>query len=312
MHSLIPREQFALYSANNRLITVVLLICCFYPGPAPASKNLVEQGKYLFYTAGCAGCHSSNRPLAGGSRIETSFGTFYAPNISPDREYGVGGWTEEDFYRALTDGKSPTGENYFPAFPYTSYTKMTDSDKSALWAYIKSQSPIATENHSHDLPWFIFSRKLVGIWKLGRFTPGAYTDDPTKSRQWNRGAYLATAVVHCGECHTPRGPLGGMRSDLYLAGNEAGPDNTKVPNITQDAHTGIGSWSRQELTTFLATGQCPDGSHAKGLMQEVLATGVMRLTEGDREALATYLLSVPPVNQVVNTPVDPFADLDQF
>ena len=312
MPSLTPREQFALHRAINCLVAVVLLICCFYPGPAPASENLVEQGKYLFYTAGCAGCHSSNQPLAGGRRIETSLGTFYAPNISLDREQGIGGWTEEDFCRALNDGKSPTGENYFPAFPYTSYTKMTASDKSALWAYIKSQPAIATENRPHDLPWFIFSRKLVGIWKLGRFTPGVYTDDPTKSREWNRGAYLATAVAHCGECHTPRGPLGGMRNGRYLAGNVNGSDGANVPNITQDTHTGIGSWSRHELITFLATGQCPDGSHAQGLMAEVLATGVMRLTEDDQDALATYLLSVPPVNQDMVSPPGPFADLDEF
>jgi mono/diheme cytochrome c family protein len=309
---LTPNEQFAPHHEHNCFIAVVLIICCFNAGLATASNNLVEQGKYLFNIAGCAGCHSSNQPLAGGSRIETSFGTFYTPNISPDREHGIGGWSKEEFCRALNDGKSPTGENYFPVFPYTSYTKMTASDKSALWAYIQSQPAIATENRSHDLSWFIFSRKLMGIWRLGNFTPGAYADDLTKSRQWNRGAYLATAVVHCGECHTPRGSLGGMRNRFYLAGNENGPDDTKVPNITQDTHTGIGSWSHQELTTFLATGQCPDGSHAQGLMAEVLATSVMRLTEDDREALATYLLSVPPANQEVNSPPDPFAGLDEF
>jgi len=312
MSSPIPREQFVLHRASYSLIAVLLIISCFNSVPALASKNFVEQGEYLFYIAGCASCHSSYQPLAGGSPIKTSLGTFYAPNISPDRAQGIGGWTEEDFCRALTDGKSPTGENYFPTFPYTSYTKMTTSDKAALWAYIKSQPAIATENRSHDLPWFIFSRKLVGIWKLGRFTPGAYTDDPAKSRQWNRGAYLATAVTHCGECHTPRGPLGGTRNGVYLGGNVKGPGDTKVPNISQDTQAGIGSWSRKELITFLATGQCPDGSHAQGLMAEVLATSVMQLTEDDREALATYLLSVPPANQEVNSPPDPFAGLDEF
>jgi mono/diheme cytochrome c family protein len=239
--------------------------------------------------------------------VETPFGTFYAPNISPDTEHGIGSWTKEDFFRALDDGKSPTGENYFPAFPYASYTRMTDSDKSALWAYVKSQPAIATENRSHDLSWFIFSRKLVGLWKVGSFTPGTYSDDGTKSREWNRGAYLATAVAHCGECHTPRGPLGGMRNSLYLAGSKNGPEGNKVPNITPDPHTGIGSWSRQDLTTFLATGRRPDGTHVQGLMAEVLTTSLMQLTREDRDALATYLLSVPPIRHDVNSQPDTYA-----
>jgi len=301
-----------MYRAKSCYTALVLLICCCYPGPAPASKNLVEHGRYIFYTAGCAGCHSSEQPLAGGSPIETPFGTFYSPNITPDREHGIGGWTEEDFFRALNDGKSPTGEHYFPVFPYSSYTRMTASDKSALWAYVKSQPAIATENRSHNLSWFIFSRKLMGLWKQGRFTPVTYSDDPTKPHKWNRGAYLATAVGHCGECHTPRGPLGGPRDSLYLAGSRKGPGGTKVPNITPDTHTGIGNWSRQDLTTFLATGQRPDGSRTQGLMAEVLASSVMRLTEDDRHALATYLLSVPPVHHDVDSPPDPFDDSEEF
>lgn len=292
------------------VLVTLIIFCC--PGLAPASENLIEHGRYLFYAAGCAGCHSSNRPLAGGSPVKTPFGTFYSPNISPDPENGIGSWTKEDFFRALNDGRSPTGENYFPAFPYTSYTRMTDSDKSALWAYVKSQPAIATENRSHDLPWFMFSRKLVGFWKLGRFKPGIYSGDATKSGKWNRGAYLATAIAHCGECHTPRGPLGGTHNGLYLAGSRNGPEGNKVPNITPDTHTGIGSWSRQDLITFLATGQRPDGSRAQGLMAEVLANGLMQLTREDRDALATYLLSVPPVQHDVNSPPDTFDDSDEF
>jgi len=312
MSSLTPGEQHTVYRVTNCCTALFLIICWCSPGPASASRNLVEQGEYLFYVAGCAGCHSRNQPLAGGSPIETPFGTFYAPNISPDQELGIGGWTEEDFYRALNDGKSPTGENYFPAFPYTAYTKMTASDKAALWAYVKSQPAISKENRSHDLSWFLFSRKLMGLWKLGRFTTGAYSQNPTKSSQWNRGAYLATAVTHCGECHTPRGPLGGTRNRLYLAGSAKGPGGTVVPNITQDTHTGIGSWSRQELTKFLATGRRPDGSYVRGVMAEVLATGVTRLAEDDRDALATYLLSVPPVNHDVYSPSASFADPEEF
>jgi mono/diheme cytochrome c family protein len=286
----------------------VLLICCCHPGPATASENLVEQGRYIFYAAGCDCCHSSEQPLAGGRPIDTPFGTFYAPNITPDPEHGIGSWSEEDFIRALDDGVSPTGEHYFPVFPYSSYTRMTASDKSALWAYVKSQPAFAAGNRAHDPSWFIFSRRLVGPWKQGRFTRGTYADDPTKSREWNRGAYLVTALGHCGECHTPRGLLGGLRNDLYLAGSRNGPGGARAPNITPDPHTGIGNWSHQDLTTFLATGQRPDGRYTQGVMAEVLARSVMSLTENDRRSLATYLLSIPPVRHDVDSPLDPFED----
>ena len=206
------------------------------------------------------------------------------------------------------EGVSPTGEHYYPVFPYSSYTRMTDHDKSALWAYIQSQPALATQERSHDLSWFLFSRKLMGPWKQGRFTSGAYTDDPTKSSEWNRGAYLATALGHCGECHTPRGSLGGPRQSHYLAGSRRGPGGGAVPNITPDLDTGIGKWSHQDLTNYLATGQRPDGRYTQGLMAEVLATSVMSLTEKDRQSLATYLLAIPPVNHDVYSPLDPFED----
>ncbi len=301
-----------MYRLKNCLKALFLLICWFSPLSASADRNLIEQGEYLFYAAGCAGCHSGDQPLAGGRPIETPFGTFYTPNISQDPDQGIGGWTEEDFYRALNDGKSPTGENYFPAFPYTAYTKMTAGDKAALWAYVKSQPAISKENQPHDLSWFLFSRKLMGVWKLGRFTTKAYSENPTKSRQWNRGAYLATAVSHCGECHTPRGPLGGTLNSLYLAGNLKGPGGAVAPNITPDTRTGIGNWSQQELAKFLATGQRPDGSFVQGLMAEILATSVKRLSGDDRDALATYLLSVPPVTRDVYSPSTAFADAEEF
>jgi len=286
------------------LLALLVFLC--YPTTAPASRTAVEQGRYLFYAAGCAGCHNREQPLAGGSPVETPFGTFYTPNISPDPEYGIGSWTKEDFFRALDYGVSPSGESYFPAFPYTSYTRMTDSDKSALWSYLKSQSAVSKQNRPHELSLLLFSRKLAALWKMGHFTAGTYTKDPTKSPKWNRGAYLASAVGHCTECHTPRGPLGGLRNNFYLAGSRHGPEGGRVPNITPDPYTGIGRWSHEDLTTFLATGRRPDGSQAQGLMAEVLATSIMQLTDDDRDALATYLLALTPIRHDVASTPDPF------
>jgi mono/diheme cytochrome c family protein len=275
-----------------------------------ADTGLIERGRYVYTAAGCASCHSHDRPLAGGRPLATPFGTFYPPNISPDREHGIGGWSEADFMRALSEGMSPQGEHFYPAFPYTSYTRMTPEDMRAVNAYLMSQPPVAAVNRRHELPRWMSSRKLLGLWKNGRFTPGGYRHDPDRSVQWNRGAYLAQALGHCGECHTPRDMLGGLRGNLSLAGTRSGPEGRQVPNITQDRETGIGGWTPAEQRTFLASGRLPDGGFTGPLMAEVLGTSSMSLSEADREALATYLRSLPPIRHDIHYRFDPFADRD--
>lgn len=289
------------------LLWLLILPVCV-SAAAPADDSLIERGRYLFGVAGCASCHTQDVPLAGGRALETPFGTFYPPNITPHREHGIGAWSEADFRRALGEGVSPAGEEYFPAFPYTSYTRIRPEDARALYAWLMNQPPVARANRPHDLPWYLFSRRLVRDWKAGRFIPGPYRDDPARPAEWNRGAYLARALGHCGECHTPRDLLGGVQRDLHLSGNPRGPEGRPVPNITMDRDTGIGHWSALQHREFLATGRRPDGSYTGPLMSEVLATSSMSLSPPDRQALATYLRSLPPLRHDINSRFDPFAD----
>ncbi len=285
-------------------------LLCMLSLRVAADDTRVERGRYLFGVAGCASCHTEDQPLAGGRPLDTPFGVFYPPNITPHPEQGIGAWSERDFQRALGEGVNPAGKDYFPAFPYTSFTRISPADRQALYAWLMSQPASARVNRPHELPWYLFSRRLVRDWKASYFSPGPWVDDPAQSAEWNRGAYLATALGHCGECHTPRGLFGGLQRDRHLAGTPRGPEDRPVPNITMDQGTGVGRWTPGQHHTFLATGQRPDGSYTGPLMSEVLATSSMSLTEADRQALAIYLRSLPPIHHDIYLRADPFADRD--
>jgi mono/diheme cytochrome c family protein len=275
---------------------------------ALASGDLIEQGRYVFNAAGCVSCHTRDQLMAGGRPVVTPFGTFYPPNITPHREYGIGAWSEEDIVRALSEGLNPQGEHYYPAFPYPSYTRMTHQDMQALYAYLMTLPASSREIQPHDLHWPFSSRPMIAHWKAGRFTQGEFAANPEKSPQWNRGGYLAGALGHCGECHTPRDYLGAPRRDRYLAGTCTGPDGRRVPNITPDSVTGIGYWTCEELMIFLKTGRKPDGSYTDSLMAEVLGTSCMQLTGYDLHSLAIYLQSLPPIHNDLDVLCAPFDD----
>ena len=252
------------------------------------------RGAYVVRTAGCIGCHTDlakgGKSFAGGPPLKTSFGTFYGPNITPDEINGIGGWTLAQFSRALTEGMSPAGEHYFPAFPYTSYTKTTAQDVADLKAYLDKLEPVAEPSRPHDLTWPFSDRKLLGAWKLLNFAAGGFQPDSAKSRTWNRGAYLVTGPGHCGECHTQRNLLGGFYGPK-LAGNRQGPDGTAVPAI--DAlykHPGQ-PWTREDLILSLQTGLMPDGDTFDGTMGEVVEHGTSYLNDDDITAIADYLFS---------------------
>jgi mono/diheme cytochrome c family protein len=288
---------------------LVLVACCCTAGISTAFDKAAEHGKYVFFAAGCISSHTADEALAGGRPLESPFGTFYPPNITPSREYGIGTWDSADLKQALRRGINPAGRHYYPAFPYPSYTRMTGEDIEALYAYLMQQPPAARQNRPHELHWPFSSRPLIANWKAGGFTPGAFSSHPDKSTQWNRGAYLANALGHCSECHTPRGFLGIPRADRHLAGTCDGPDGKLVPNITPDRQTGIGNWTCEELTRFLGTGRKPDGSFTGSLMAEVIGTSCMRLTAHDRRSLAIYLQTVPPIHHDLKTLCAPFDDL---
>lgn len=267
----------------------------------------IRRGEYVARAAGGCTCHSdpaSERPsLAGGRAIKTPFGTIYGTNITPDRETGIGSWTDEDFLRAMRQGMSPSGEPYYPVFPYTSFTKMTDRDLLDLKAYLFSLPPVKQENRDPDFRFPYSSRSSVRVWRGLYFEPKRFEPDPKKSDAWNRGAYLAQAVAHCGECHTPRTFMGATDDALYYAGSADGPEGQVAPNITPDEKTGIGGWAKADVVWLLQTGLLPDGDNVQGLMGEAVEKGYQYLEESDLDAIAVYLESLPPIEHDVKAEV---------
>lgn len=267
--------------------------------PAGAADSaLVAKGQYLVTAGGCISCHTDykkkGRPYAGGAPIPTPFGTFYPPNITPDKTHGIGNWSDADFIRAMREGKNPDGAHYFPSFPYTSYTQVTEPDLKAMKAYLFSIPAVAQPSTPHDISFPFSWRFLQTGWKLLFFKEGVFTPDPAKPAEVNRGAYLANALAHCGECHTPRNALGGLDDDMWLAGTPDGPEGESMPNLTPDTDTGL-TWTEDEIVEYLKSGQTPEFDYAGSLMAEVIEHNTGKLTDADRVAIARYLKSLKPV-----------------
>jgi mono/diheme cytochrome c family protein len=260
----------------------------------PLQSN-ARRGAYLAKAGGCVSCHTEERegaiPYAGGRALRTPFGTFYGPNITPDSDTGIGAWSETDFIQAMRHGKRPDGANYFPAFPYTSFTRMKDEDVRDLWAYLRTLEPARRANQPHDLRFPFGWRSAVGIWKRLYFSPGPFAVTPGVAPDVSRGAYLVQAVSHCGECHTPRNVAGGAVRGRELAGGK-GPDGKRVSNLTP---TRLKSWSDADLREFFVTGIMPDGDAANKTMDEVVRNTTSQLTAADRDAMIAYLRSLAPL-----------------
>ncbi|MDB5809751.1 MAG: hypothetical protein JWN94_1873 [Betaproteobacteria bacterium] len=266
-------------------------------GSVHAQGN-AKHGEYLAKIGGCVGCHTEEKedkksavPFAGGRALKTPFGTFYGPNITPHPQAGIGRWTEADFVRAMRHGERPDGANYFPAFPYPSFTRISDEDLRDLWAYLQSLPQSDKRSQAHDLRTPYGWRFLVTAWKWLFFTPGPQAAAEAQSVAVNRGAYLVQALGHCGECHTPRNSLGGPRQDRFLAGGK-GPDGKGVPNLTP---TRLKKLSDAEVKDFLHTGMTADGDVAAESMAEVVRNTTSQLTADDMNALIAYLRSLPPL-----------------
>lgn len=263
-------------------------------------------GEVLLRAAGCVTCHTDTdnqgAMLAGGRALATPFGTFFTPNITPDAQTGIGRWRLEDFRRALRAGVSPGGDHYYPAFPYTSYTRLTDQDIVLMWEQLRGVKPVRQQNRAHELKWYVRMRSLVGAWKWVFVTEGVFTPDTARTASWNRGAYLAEAVAHCGECHTPRNLAGALQRGRRFAGTRDGPDGGIVPNITPDRKTGIGGWSQRDLADYLSSGAKPDGDYAGDIMAEFIDSGLTHLSRDDRSAIAEYVRSVPAIENAVRKP----------
>ncbi|HEY7658801.1 MAG TPA: cytochrome c [Burkholderiales bacterium] len=272
----------------------LLLVLGAWITPAPAQGD-AKRGEYLAKAGGCHGCHTATKEgavaYAGGRELKTPFGTFYGPNITPHPQAGIGRWSEADFVRAMRHGRRPDGANYFPAFPYPSFTGIRDNDLRDLWAYLRTLPASAQASREHEL-WFFFGwRFLVTVWKWFFFTPGPFSEAKGVSDIVNRGAYLVQALGHCGECHTPRNFLGGPKTGRLLAGGK-GPEGTDVPNLTP---TGLKKWSDQELRDFLVLGTTPDGDFPEETMAEVINKTTSQLTPQDLAAMIAYLRALPPL-----------------
>ena len=262
----------------------------------PAYLPNVASGKTVFDAGGCASCHAvTGEPrtmLGGGLAIPSPFGTFYAPNISPHKQNGIGSWTEANFVTAMKKGTSPAGTHYFPAFPYGSYQHATDNDIRDLFAYIKTLPPLSGRIRDHNVSFPFNARRLVGGWKFLFLDDKPFTPDPKQSAAWNRGAYLVNGLGHCAECHSPRNFLGGIVSGQKFAGGPNPEGEGWVPNITQK---GLKDWSEKELAWFLKTGETPSGDTAGGSMVRVIKN-TSELTDADRAAMAAYLKSLQAVD----------------
>ena len=264
----------------------------------------IQRGKAILQAAGGCSCHTDEKHagavLAGGRPIKTPFGTIYSTNITPAPKTGIGTWSEVDFLKAMTQGTGPAGVHYFPVFPYTSFTRMTAQDVRDLQAYLLSVSPVEQANKPPELRFPFGWRAGLVVWRWLHFRPGTWQPRPDQSAEWNRGAYLATALGHCAECHTPRNLLGGLKTTMAYAGSADGPEGELAPNITPDEATGIGKWSLADIVWFLQTGLKPDGDDTQGLMSVVIENGYKHLPEADLRAIAVYLRSLPPIrNKVV-------------
>lgn len=262
----------------------------------PAYSPNVANGQTVFNAGGCASCHAvvgePRTMLGGGLAIPSAFGTFYAPNISPHKQNGIGNWTEANFVSAMKDGTSPAGEHYFPAFPYGSYRHATTEDIRDLFAYIGTLPPLSGRPRPHDVKFPFNIRRLVGGWKFLFLDSKPFAPDPKQSAAWNRGAYLVNGLGHCAECHSPRNFLGGIVSSQRFAGGPNPEGEGWVPNITQK---GLKDWSEKELAYFLKTGELPDGDTAGGSMARVIKN-TSQLSDQDLAAMATYLKSLPAVD----------------
>jgi mono/diheme cytochrome c family protein len=258
----------------------------------------VERGRYLVYAGGCITCHTEESdnavPLSGGYAIESPFGTFYGPNITPDKETGIGDWSDDDFVRAFHEGENPEGDAYFPAFPYTAYTGVSRDDLLAIKEYLFSLEPVSKVVPSHELPFFMSTRLAASAWQLSNFHASRFEPDDSKSSEWNRGAYLVRHLGHCGECHTPRGRLGALQYEKSLTGVPKDANGDGAPNITADPGNGIGRWKLGDIEYFLDIGMLPDGDFVGGAMSAVIDDNTSHLTPEDRKAIAIYLLSLAP------------------
>ena len=284
------------------LLFAVSLLCAPSLATAQPSPAEVARGRYIFGATGGCGCHTVPKRTAnaGGRRYDGPFGTVYSTNITPDRQTGIGAWTDEQIITAIRSGRRPNGERLLPVHPFTVFNGMAAEDLKALVAFLRTTPPINRANQPKRIIVPMFESVFLPAW-LAAFAPRETPPAAAPTSGIARGEYLVRAVGHCGECHTPRTMTYATDNSRFLAGNPQGPEKSEVPNITPDPQTGL-TWSEEEIAEYLATGNKPDGDVADGLMAEVIQgtlAGYRDLTKADRLAIAHYLKSIPPVRNKI-------------
>jgi mono/diheme cytochrome c family protein len=290
--------------ASSPLFLALLLGAMSLPATAaaqapPAAE--IARGKYVFGATGGCGCHTVPKgPVnAGGRKYEGPYGTVYSTNITPDKETGIGGWTDEQIITAIRLGRRPNGERLVPVHPYTVFNGMAEEDVKTVVAFLRTVPPVKRANlPKKTLP--MFESVLLPAW-LAAFAPRETPPTAVPTSGTARGEYLVRAVAHCGECHTPRTMTMATDNSRFLAGNPKGPEDSEIPNITPDPTTGL-TWSEEEIADYLGTGNKPDGDVAGGLMGEVIEgtlAGYKDMTKADRLAIARYLKTLPPIKNKI-------------
>jgi mono/diheme cytochrome c family protein len=278
-----------------RAILVAVFLCtAFAIGDARAqpSAETIARGKALTEAGDCASCHTADpaKPFAGGKRIDTPFGAIYSPNLTPDRNTGIGAWSEGDFYRALRSGVAPDGSRYYPAFPYPNFTKMTRQDILAVQAHLATLTPIPNRPPPPELRWPLNYRVVMRVWNFLFFRPGIFEPDQQKSTAWNRGAYLVEGAAHCGACHTPKNIFGADKRGRAFGGGLI--DGWFAPRLDGAERSGLKSWSVDDIVEYLSSGR-NGHSHAGGLMAEVVVNSTSKISDADVRAIAVYLKDLP-------------------
>jgi mono/diheme cytochrome c family protein len=255
--------------------------------------DVVTRGEYLARAGDCIACHTApeGQIFAGERAMPTPFGTLYTSNITPDPETGIGKWSANDFYKTLHSGRFPDDGLIYPAMPFASYTKVTRADSDAIFAYLKTIPPVSQKNRAHDLRFPYNNRQLILGWRTLFFTEGEYKNDPTKSAEWNRGAYLVEGLGHCGMCHSPINVLGGSSQSEAFKGGLIPMQNWYAPSLTSNREAGLGDWSIKDITDLLQAGISMRGV-VYGPMAEVVHNSLQYLNDEDLRAMAVYLKGI--------------------
>ena len=295
-------QILALPAHPSSAVTAQGLLSQTFDDSLPNTAQL-RRGQYLVAAGDCISCHlrEGGEPFAGGLGLNTPFGVIYTPNITPDRNTGIGAWSSDQFYRAMHDGKDAQGEDLYPAFPYPWFRRVSRADDDAIFAYLTTLPAVNYTPPKNDLVFPLNFRSLVGVWNVLFLDSHNFQSDPGQSAEWNRGAYLVNGLGHCGGCHTPKNSFGADKSKQELQGGEL--DNWVAPDLTSNTRIGLGDWSVDDIAEFLASGR---NSHAAagGAMADVISHSTSFLNDADRRAIAVYLKSQPASPSVASSPPD--------